>query len=312
MATLYSENPDNFDELEPHLITEFETCKSEIESAALVIFYDTCAVQHHSALPPQYQLKIYDYLKSKNAVVTVVKCVLMELAGDRHHLHSQVIQYLKAMAEYGIRIILFNESYVFGFLTDVYQSAATANEKLRYAVRNFNKATTTIRETVNNNAELKVLVNDDEIPTDKDLCESFFSLVRSNKQHKDNLGEQLIGICIYILLHLPAEPTHKFTIFTDDKGAARIISSSTRSIPADVSDKRAGIFSSAKLFQNMYDENFLANEAELKEVIEKIFPSNISVLALMEKSDLTTSEYTFTAEELAHLITLKNTIRIAF
>lgn len=62
----------------------------------------------------------------------------------------------------------------------------------------------------------------------------------------------------------------------------------------------------------MYDENFLANEAELKEVIEKIFPSNISVLALMEKSDLTTSEYTFTAEELAHLITLKNTIRIAF
>ena len=50
MATLYSENPDNFDELEPHLITEFETCKSAIESAALVIFYDTCAVQHHLSL----------------------------------------------------------------------------------------------------------------------------------------------------------------------------------------------------------------------------------------------------------------------
>lgn len=108
----------------------------------------------------------------------------MELAGDRHHLHSQVIQYLKAMAENGIRIILFNESYVFGFLTDVYQSAATANEKLRYAVRNFNKATTTIRETVNNNAELKVLVSDDEIPTDKDLCESFFLLFAQTSSTK--------------------------------------------------------------------------------------------------------------------------------
>lgn len=53
MATLYSENPDNFDELEPHLITEFETCKSEIESAALVIFmilvrYNTIQPYHHS------------------------------------------------------------------------------------------------------------------------------------------------------------------------------------------------------------------------------------------------------------------------
>ena len=312
MATMYSEIPDNFDALHPYLITGFENCKTAVESASLVIFYDTCAIQHHSMLPCQYQAKLYEYLKSKKAVVAVIKCVLMELAGDKHQLHSQVIQYLKAMAENGIKIILFDESYVFGFLSDVYQSAATVNEKLRYAVRNFNKETTTIKETVDNNAELKALVSDGEISTSKDLCDHFFSLTRSNKQHEDNLGEQLIGICIYMLLHLPAEPTNKFTIFTDDKGAARIISSSTKSIPADVSDKRAGIFSSAKLFQNMYDENFLVNEDELKEVIEKIFPSNISVLALMEKSDLTTSEYTFTAEELAHLITLKNTIRIAF
>ena len=312
MATEYSEVPDNFEEIKACFITDFAEYKTVMENAALVVFYDTCAVKNHANLPEQLQAKISAYLKGKGGIAVITGCVLMELAGDEHHIYVRIIDFFKMLSSNGIKIILFEESRVYDFLADAYQSAAAINEKLRYAVRAFAVPPSTIRETVKKSPELTALVGDGAVPIGRDLCGHFFSLVRSHKRHGDNLGEQLIGICIYMLLHLPAEPSCKFTVYTDDKGAAGSISKGVKSIPPAVTDKRPGIFSSAKIFQSMYAENFFTDEAELKEAIKKIYPAHISVLALMEKSDLQTREYTFTAENLAQLISQGNTIRIAF
>ncbi len=312
MSTAYTETPENFAALQAYVLTDFSDYKPAIENADLVIFYDTCAVQHHAILPEKHQKKICDYLKTKNSVAVISKCVLMELAGDGHCIHSRVIGYFKTLAENDIKIILFEESCIYDFLIEAFQSANAVNEKLRYAVRSFNTQTSTIKESIKKDAILTALVGDGAIPSNKDLCAHFFSSVRSNKQHGDNLGEQLIGICIYMMLHLPAEPTCKFTIYTDDRGAAGAISKSTKSIPHDVTDKQPGIFSSAKLFQAMLEEDLFMDEGELTEAIRTIYPSNICTLALMEKSDLHTEEYTFTPSELSRLMFAKNTIKIAF
>lgn len=312
MPTLYSEIPDNLSEIEKFLLSDFEDYKIEIENAGIVIFYDTCAIQHHSALRLQIQTKLFEYIKSQNGVVIVTKCILMELAGDEHHLKNQTVEYIKNIFNCGIKIILFDESDVIKFLNEVYQTNEKLNEILRYAVRSFNIKTSTIEETIKNSQEFKNLVGDGIVPLNKDICNHFFTAVRSNKEHEDNLGEQLIGICLYILLYLPAEPSCKFSIYTDDKGAASIICNKTKSIPCEVTDKRPGIYSSAKIFQNMYDKHFFENENEIQEAISSIYNKSISVLALMEKTDLTTEEHNYTPEKLASLISEKGTIKITF
>ena len=312
MATAYSEVPDNYDILKPFLLTEFSDYKTIIDNADIVVFYDTCAIQHHANLDLINQQRLIDYLTNKKTVILITKCVLMELGGDNHLIHKNVIRYFKFLIEKGVKIILFEESMVYCFLSEVYQSASKINEILRYAVREFSIPTSIIRETVRNDPKLTALIGDNNISSNSDLCEYLFASVRSGKQHEDNLGEQLIGICIYLLLHLPAEPTNKFSIYTDDRGAARIIYKAVKSIPKDVSDKRAGIFSSLKIFQDMYEDCYFSNEDELKDAIKAIYPQKIRTLALMEKSDLNANEYEFTAEELAHLISQKKTIKITF
>lgn len=312
MATLYSEVPENFETIKPYILTTFTEYKPYFENSNLVIFYDTCAIQHHSCLYKGYQKRICNYLKEKEGVVIITTCILMELAGDNHKLHSQVIEYFKILYENGIKIILFEESCVYRFLKEVFQSASRINEIFCYAIRVFNKPISTIRETINENPEFVELIKGKSSLENADLCTKFFKSVRANKQHKDNLGEQLIGICIYMLLHLVGEPTCKYTIITDDKGAASLIDRSVKSIPSDISDKRAGIFSSIKLFQCMYEENFITTQSEIEELIKAIYPSNVSVLALLEKSDLQANEYTFTAEDLAGLIFNQHNIRITF
>ena len=311
MATKYSEIPDNFDELSPFLIQDFSEYAPIIDSAKFVVFYDTCAIQHHSSLQKKYQKAIGDYLNSNGAVVVITTCVLMELAGEEHLLHSQTIHYLKTLWQCGIKIVLFDEACVFDFLIEAYQTAARVNQIFRYALRQFCRPATTIKETVYSKREFIDLLGDGEVPSKAGLFASFIKSVRANKQHEDNLAEQLIGICVYMLLHLVAEPSYKFNVYTDDKAAASQIYQSIKTIPVDVTNNRAGIYSSAKLFQFMYKEHKLKSIDELKEVLQKLYPKNIRVLGLREKSDLETSEFKLTSEELAGMID-SGEIRVVF
>lgn len=53
-----------------------------------------------------------------------------------------------------------------------------------------------------------------------DLYSRFFSAVRVNKEHADNLGEELIAICVHILSHMVGIKDGKLCVLTDDKGAS--------------------------------------------------------------------------------------------
>ena len=52
--------------------------------------------------------------------------------------------------------------------------------------------------------------------------------MRENKEHADNLGEELIAICVHILSHLPGIVDGKICVLTDDKGAASKIDSAVK------------------------------------------------------------------------------------
>ena len=169
MATAYSEVPDNYDILKPFLLTEFSDYKTIIDNADIVVFYDTCAIQHHANLDLINQQRLIDYLTNKKTVILITKCVLMELGGDNHLIHKNVIRYFKFLIEKGVKIILFEESMVYCFLSEVYQSASKINEILRYAVREFSIPTSIIRETVRNDPKLTALIGDNNISSNNNI-----------------------------------------------------------------------------------------------------------------------------------------------
>ena len=71
-----------------------------------------------------------------------------------------------------------------------------------------------------------------------DLYSRFFSAARVNKEHADNLGEELIAICVHILSHMVGIKDGKLCVRTDDKGASgKIVVMGTTAFDLSVGDR---------------------------------------------------------------------------
>ena len=81
----------------------------------------------------------------------------------------------------------------------------------------------------------------------------FFATVRENKEHADNLGEELIAICVHILSHLPGIVDGKICVLTDDAVQHQKLIRSKRT---NVQNRGAKIilFSTPKVVQHMFQE----------------------------------------------------------
>ena len=88
----------------------------------------------------------------------------------------------------------------------------------------------------------------------------FFSGVRKNKETGDTLGEEMLAVCLHVLVKLPEEEG-KICVITDDKGAAGKIDASFRRVNRRYRGKRVILFSTPKLVQALYNEG-IAAEAE--------------------------------------------------
>ena len=111
MPTTYTETPDNFNEIGTFVEKEINGIKKIFYLAQRVIFYDACSFQRHSHLPDKEIKVLMNYYKIHGTVVFITKCILMELASDRHSLAEEYIAFIKKMAEAEIKVVIFNEEY---------------------------------------------------------------------------------------------------------------------------------------------------------------------------------------------------------
>lgn len=247
MATAYTETPDNFSEVTPFVETEIETIKSVFYSAEKVVFYDACSFQRHSHLPKREKTILMKYFKSSRITVFITKCILMELASERHDLPEEYIEFIRGFHESGTVVVIFNEEFTYHLLSECFSTNERINEYLAWAVRMVKSPVSTIEETLKRNSRLASEVIEGKNLRRSDLYDRFFSAVRGNKEHADNLGEELIAVCMHILSHLPGVADGKLCVITDDKGAAaKIYSAIKRTNPRN---RGAGIiiFSTPKL-----------------------------------------------------------------
>lgn len=102
------------------------------------------------------------------------------------------------------------------------------NNYLIWAIRMINSPVSTIAKTLLEDEGLRNIVEEKSKNT-QDFYTRFFSGMRKNKETGDNLGEEMLAVCLHVFVKLPEEEG-KFCVITDDKGAAGKIYASFRRV----------------------------------------------------------------------------------
>lgn len=312
MATAYTETPSNLSEIMPFIVTDIKVIKNIFYSADRVIFYDACSFQRHSHLANRERSILIRYYNAHATTIFITRCILMELASDRGMLAEEFIEFIKVMSENEIKVVLFDEEYIYDILSECFSVNEKINAYLLWAVRMCKSPTSTIKETLKENTKLMAEVLEGKNLQQSDVYDRFFTAVRGNKEHDDNLGEELIAICVHILSHLPGVYDGKLCVITDDKGAAAKIDSVMKKTDVRNRGVKIALFSTPKLVQHMFQEQVEISEDEMVTILSQGASGKIVVMGITAYDFDVNRSISMTSRELAHKIMEPNGILIVF
>ncbi|MDO4943479.1 MAG: hypothetical protein Q4E73_11700 [Lachnospiraceae bacterium] len=312
MSTTYTETPNNFCEIEAFVETEIKEMKSIFFSAERVFFYDACSFQRHSNLADKEKNILIKYFKDREIVIFITRCILMELVSEQHNLTEEYIEFLKVMNGAGVKVVIFNEEYTYDILSECFSTNEKINEYLMWAVRTVKSPVSTIEETLKSDEKLTSKVIEGKNLKSSDLYQRFFTAVRGNKEHEDNLGEELISICVHILSYLPGVFDGKLCVLTDDKGTVGKIDSVMRRTNPHNRGAKIILFSTPKLVQHMFQEHVEISEDEMINLISQGASGNIVVMGTTAFDLKVDEKISMTSRELVQKIMEPNGINIVF
>ena len=310
MPTVYSENPSNWDAIAPYVKVNINDFIDQLFMNKTCYFYDTCSFRYHANMYADTSKKILAYIKNHNGFIIITRSVLMELTSLSGIIHSTYVQYLKTINQYGLNIYVIYEEDFFDVMAICFSTNTKINELLMWSVRMMKHPTSTIETTLNEDDMLTHIILRGKNPDNKRLFKHFFSAVRNNKESGDNLGEELLGICLHMLSQLPGEEDGKFCLITDDKGAVGKIDQLFKQTPVSFRGKRIIMFSTPKLAQTLYEENYITDKKCLLNFLTVCSGDKIKVLGT-QIYDLKSTIISLSKEELANQI-ITNSIHITF
>ncbi len=132
MATIYTDNPHNFSDIEPYIITQAQEIAQEIIMAEKCYFYDTCSFRKHvQIIHQEYQ---FEFIKRTGGVVVITRTILMELASHSGTMNQEYVEYIKKMHTEGLKVLVMYEEDLFYVLEQCFSTNATINGCLSIAV----------------------------------------------------------------------------------------------------------------------------------------------------------------------------------
>lgn len=308
MATVYKEVPDNWNELEPYI--NRGQFIEDIFRKKKCFFYDTCSFRYHANMAEESIDSIFAYIKEQDGIIIITRCILMELASGSGILNQEYIRYCQKISQSGLSLYAISEEDLFQVMEICFSTNASINNFLVWSVRMMKGPVSTITKTLDDEEALNDAVIKGRNLHHKGVYKKFFSSVRANKESGDNLGEELLGICLHILSQLPGEEDGKFCIITDDKEAVGKIDGLFRKTNRQFQGKRIIIFSTPKLAQILYTEEYIIDRDILAEILKSGGSGNMKVLGT-RIYDLKSSEISLSCEELADQIVSKG-IHVTF
>lgn len=311
MAVGYTDMPHNMTEITPYVVTDKETIVTEVLGNQKCYFYDTCSLRRHANLSNEEAEYLLKYIKEQHGIIVITRCILMELASHSGVLNHEYVEYIKQIKGFGITILVIYEEDLFSIMEMAFSTNTAINSYLCWAVRMIKDPISTITETIEQNDGIHDEVIKGRRLDNRGAYKRFFEAVRENKKAGDNLGEELLAICLHILSHMPGEEDGKFCIITDDKGAASKIDTLFKKTARQYRGKKIVIFSTPKLVQVLYRENILEDREHAKAILSTGTDGNIVVLGACI-FDIRSKEIAISCEELADLIMQPNGINIIF
>lgn len=308
MAAVYKEVPDNWSELEPYV--NRGQLIEDIFRKKKCFFYDTCSFRYHANMAEESIHSIFAYIKEQDGFIVITRCILMELASSSGILNPEYIRYCQKISQSGVNLYVVYEEELFRIMEICFSTNASINNLLVWSVRMMKGPVSTITKTLDEDEALNDVVIKGRNLDSKGVYKRFFSSVRANKESGDNLGEELLGICLHILSQLPGEEDGKFCIITDDKKAAGKIDGLFKKTNRQFRGKRIIIFSTPKLVQILYAEEYVTDRDMLVEILKFGGSGNIKVLGT-RIYDLKSNEISLSYEEMADQIMSKG-IHITF
>lgn len=143
------------------------------------------------------------------------------------------------------------------------------------------------------------------------IYKRFFEAARRNKESGDNLGEELLAICLHILSYIPGEEDGKFCVITDDKEAGGKIDALFKETAKQHKGKKIVIFSTPKLVQVLYREKMIEDREHIKAMLSVGTEGNIVILGALIY-DIRNRDISVGVDELTNLIIQPNGIQIIF
>lgn len=242
--------------------------------------------------------RILAYIKEKDGIIVITRCILMELASSSGILNQEYIQYFRKIGQSGLSLYVIYGEDLFQVMEICFSTHAAINNFLVWSVRMMRGPVSTITKTLNEDGALSNMVIKGRNLDNREVYRRFFSSVRANKESGDNLGEELLGICLHILSQLPGEEDGKFCVITDDKNAAGKIDGLFKKTNRQFRGKKIILFSTPKLAQILYGEGYVTDRDLLIEILKFGGSGNIKVLGT-RIYDLRSSVISLSREEMA-------------
>lgn len=309
MATSYTENPSNMADAMQYIISDKSRCVQEILLAKRCFFYDTCAFRKHANL--NQPIPLFEFVKRKNGVVIITRTIIMELASASNSLNTEYIDYLRKMHQYGLKVLVIYEEDAFDIMNQCFTSNAQINKALDVAIKVAKSTTGTISSVYKTDKQLREDIMSDN-NTDSTLFERFFSTVRNNKVSGDNLGEEMIAICIHMLSNIPELHDYKYIVMTEDKGAIKTINKICKNIWNHSEKRTVTAVTTVALGQKIYQQNIITTRDQVHEFVTAGIRDDIIKIVASEEYDLEPQEKTMSCSDIVDKIMMSYTMRIYY
>lgn len=311
MADGYTDIPQNMSAIAPYVTVDRKTITEQILNNERCFFYDACSFQRHANLKPGDAEYLLRYIRFKDGVVIITRCILMELAARKGVLDQRYVKYIKHVKDAGIMILIIYEEDLFSIMETCFSTNIVINQYLSWAVRMAAGPVSTITEMLEENQIIYNQLIRGRNLNQKNVYQCFFKTMREKKESGDNLGEELLAVCLHILSHIPGEKDGKFCVITDDKGAASKIDLLLKKTAKQYKGKKVIIFSTPKFVQTLYRENILREKDKIEAILKTGVSGNIKILG-MRIFDLRRKEISMSVSELTDYIMQPDGIHIIF
>lgn len=308
MRSFYTETPDNWETLVTYI--NKENFISAVFSGKCCFFYDTCSFRYHAGLSWGDSENILRYIKDESGIVILTRCVIMELATKKHSINQEYIEYLTHIRKSEVDVYIINEEDIFDVMSVCFGSNRVINSYLSWAVRLLATPVSTIKSTLDSELSLENEIIRMKGAERSDVYLRFFSSVRANKEEQDNLGEELIAVCMHVLANIPGECDGKFRVITDDKCAAGMIDHMFKKTSNNYQGSRIVLYSTCKLIQILHRKGYIHDRREILGLVSMYRHGNIRFLGT-EIYDIENREISMRKELFAEGI-LTDSINVTF